>query len=637
MSFKIRVLLVSIVLLCSAIAIICNWTTGANNSRPLSKDFDDDGHDEHFDALLYSSLIFYSLMCVDAIIEYFFQKNAPKEFSWPIHLFVAAVPNVCVYCHILRPSIVPLTQYFQHTCLILLQEYRIQRLSSFQGVESQQFGKFFVFLVIACGCATFYNLSSITAYWAHYDHQLKAATLSLTLAYHVVIIKGAYDLIKLSIKDHCIIRYSATARAIFLANLTLLVSAALVPFIDVVFYDDQLILFPDSYHNNTILAGLILTSTCVTYLIRCYEHRLQFIDLEEKYLRNRKMMRAISHEIRTPLNTAFMAIDLLQDSMSNGSTSHSHYSFDDPKAAISVSAGKVDEWLETVDNVRDACNIALGILNQLLTYDKLSAKMLQLEQTFVPILHILEANTKFFRLQALQGGIHFSVDVSTQEKKLYRDLCVYVDEHKINQVLRNFLSNAMKFTPAHGRVKVKLRLELYRDTVSALPHTTSRAVESKDYSARAPNDGNIDDSQRSSGHLNDFFGTHYEVIAELQGQSNKSIEIIDHASARSKGSLWSTGTSSGTRSRSRSRTPKLISRDDQSWGSALWNRVWTAHNASIASRYATIAPQDHSNSGSARTRGLLSNMLSATKEIGKVMISIVDSGPGVSKVSLYVC
>lgn len=98
------------------------------------------------------------------------------------------------------------------------------------------------------------------------------------------------------------------------------------------------------------------------------------------------MTRSISHEIRTPLNTAFMALELLKDGM--------QYPKSDEKEA-----DRLADWLETVDNVRQACDVALGILNQLLTFDKLSSKMLQLERKLVPVLHILECNTKLFRMQ----------------------------------------------------------------------------------------------------------------------------------------------------------------------------------------------------------------------------------------------
>ena len=99
------------------------------------------------------------------------------------------------------------------------------------------------------------------------------------------------------------------------------------------------------------------------------------------------MTRSIAHEIRTPMNTAFMALDLLRDNMK----------YPDPMEQEILHVPK--DWLETVDNIREACDISLGILNQLLTFDKLSSKMLQLERKMIPIMHIIESNTKLFRIQ----------------------------------------------------------------------------------------------------------------------------------------------------------------------------------------------------------------------------------------------
>jgi signal transduction histidine kinase len=57
--------------------------------------------------------------------------------------------------------------------------------------------------------------------------------------------------------------------------------------------------------------------------------------------------------------------------------------------------------------------------------------------------------------QAIQAGISFGVDMNQDEKSFFHDIVVNIDEFKINQVLRNLLSNAMKFTPKKGSVRIK--------------------------------------------------------------------------------------------------------------------------------------------------------------------------------------
>ncbi len=84
-----------------------------------------------------------------------------------------------------------------------------------------------------------------------------------------------------------------------------------------------------------------------------------------------------------------MALELLKDNM--------QYPPEQPPTKPPVDPRT--DWLDTIQNIREACDVALGILNQLLTFDKLSSKMLQLERKFVPILKVIEANTKLFRVQ----------------------------------------------------------------------------------------------------------------------------------------------------------------------------------------------------------------------------------------------
>lgn len=51
------------------------------------------------------------------------------------------------------------------------------------------------------------------------------------------------------------------------------------------------------------------------------------------------------------------------------------------------------------------------------------------------------------------------MEISQDEKTMFGDILFFVDEPKLNQVIRNLLSNAMKFTPKRGTVMVRIALE----------------------------------------------------------------------------------------------------------------------------------------------------------------------------------
>lgn len=55
--------------------------------------------------------------------------------------------------------------------------------------------------------------------------------------------------------------------------------------------------------------------------------------------------------------------------------------------------------------------------------------------------------------------MNFEHSLTSEEENSLRTLLIYVDEHKMNQVIRNLLSNAMKFTPKDGTVQIKLTME----------------------------------------------------------------------------------------------------------------------------------------------------------------------------------
>ena len=158
----------------------------------------------------------------------------------------------------------------------------------------------------------------------------------------------------------------------------------------------------------------------------------------------RNFVNYISHEMRTPLNTVFMGIKLLQDDF--------------------ILNNESQERLDVVSDIKASCDITLSTLNELLTFDKLESGMLKLELNHIPIWDFLVNTVKPFDVQAAQAGLTIIFENPEVAAEALAGDCVEGDENKLGQVIRNFVSNALKFTPRGGTVTIRTE-KVFRNPV----------------------------------------------------------------------------------------------------------------------------------------------------------------------------
>jgi CheY-like chemotaxis protein len=121
-------------------------------------------------------------------------------------------------------------------------------------------------------------------------------------------------------------------------------------------------------------------------------------------------------------------------------------------------------------------------LNDLINYDKIDAGTLNIEKEQVNMWDVISTNVNPFVVQARHNGVHFEIDIHTrrpnispQERAAIRKLLVFGDSVKLGQVIRNLVSNALKFTPSGGYVTVTAdyRPEGMPDVKSVEPTNTA--------------------------------------------------------------------------------------------------------------------------------------------------------------------
>jgi signal transduction histidine kinase len=139
----------------------------------------------------------------------------------------------------------------------------------------------------------------------------------------------------------------------------------------------------------------------------------------------------MSHELRSPLNSLLILARLLAENAKG------HLDVEEVEYASTVSSSGQD---------------LLSLINQILDLSKIESGKLQVEVRAVSLHEVAAALDRMFR-PTLAEGIAFSVSISPAVPGT-----VLTDPQRLQQVLKNLLSNAFKFT-SRGRVELSSTLE----------------------------------------------------------------------------------------------------------------------------------------------------------------------------------
>jgi HAMP domain-containing protein/signal transduction histidine kinase/ActR/RegA family two-component response regulator len=159
------------------------------------------------------------------------------------------------------------------------------------------------------------------------------------------------------------------------------------------------------------------------------EEKAKQLALVSKY--KSEFLANMSHELRTPLNSLLILAKLLADNDESSLT---------PKQ------------VEYAKTIHSAGNDLLGLINQILDLSKIEAGKLQIETKRVALLEVRDFVEGNFRQVAEQKGLDFTVKLSTEVPP-----ALNTDSQRLQQVLKNLLSNAFKFTEK-GRVELSIEV-----------------------------------------------------------------------------------------------------------------------------------------------------------------------------------
>ena len=146
---------------------------------------------------------------------------------------------------------------------------------------------------------------------------------------------------------------------------------------------------------------------------------------------------SVSHDIRTPMNAIMGFLELLREDVDNS-----------------------EQVLEYTQKISAASQHLLGLINDVLDMNKIESGNTVLNISEMNLAEVIEGLNNIIRPQAREKDQTFEISVSSLS---HEDLLG--DKLRINQILINILSNAVKYTPKGGRIEMR---------VTELPQTNKK-------------------------------------------------------------------------------------------------------------------------------------------------------------------
>ena len=140
----------------------------------------------------------------------------------------------------------------------------------------------------------------------------------------------------------------------------------------------------------------------------------------------------MSHELRTPLNSSLILAKLLMEDRDGNLTA---------------------EQIRFAENIYSAGNDLLGMIDDILDLAKIEAGRVELALEDVSFVHVRDELARTFEPVAAERKLSFEIAIADDLPKTLR-----TDGQRLSQILKNLLSNALKFTE-RGHVSLIVRLD----------------------------------------------------------------------------------------------------------------------------------------------------------------------------------
>jgi signal transduction histidine kinase/DNA-binding response OmpR family regulator/CHASE3 domain sensor protein len=153
-------------------------------------------------------------------------------------------------------------------------------------------------------------------------------------------------------------------------------------------------------------------------------------ELEQSSRYKSEFLANMSHELRTPLNSVLILARLLEENKDRNLN---------------------NKQVEYAGIIHKSGSDLLKLINDILDLSKIEAGKVEMHIEPVSVRTIVSNMEQLFLVMAEQKNIHFTTEILPGVPEEIR-----TDRQRLEQVIKNLLSNAFKFTPAAGAIKLRV-------------------------------------------------------------------------------------------------------------------------------------------------------------------------------------
>jgi PAS domain S-box-containing protein len=171
---------------------------------------------------------------------------------------------------------------------------------------------------------------------------------------------------------------------------------------------------------------------------RTAELNLTNMELERANRVKDEFLATMSHELRTPLNSILGLSESLMEQRS----------------------GTLNDYQgQSIQLIQSSGRHLLELINDILDVSKINAGKFEIYPQILDVNVLCRSSLAFVREQAMRK----SITLSSQEDTTVSE--IYADPRRLKQILVNLLTNAVKFTPEHGQVLLRVHVEVENNLV----------------------------------------------------------------------------------------------------------------------------------------------------------------------------